>query len=268
MINVVIFSKNRAAQLDLLLRSFKEYFKEYSLANISVVYSYSSDEFKSGYKKLEDEIKNVSFIHDLKYGSFKETMLKTINASFSKTMFLVDDIVFKDYFSVQDQEIQILENEQIIATSLRLWKGIDHCYAINQPSPPPSFINKHVWNWTVSSGDWGYPMSVDGNVFRTDFICNKINQINFANPNQFEAGLAAYADRTKQYMSCYTDASKLLNIPANLVQNVFKNRHGSLNSVEELNDSFLKGKKLSYDHITNCKNNTVHMEIPLIWIED
>jgi len=268
MINVIIFSKDRAAQLDLLLRSFKEYFKEYSLANISVIYSYSLPEFKSGYTKLESEMENVLFVHDLKYGSFRETVLKSIDTTLPKTMFLVDDILFKDYFSIQDSEIQILDNEQIIATSLRLWKGIDHCYASNTPSPPPSFINKHVWNWTGSSGDWGYPMSLDGNIFRTDFACKKFNQINFANPNQLEAALAAYVDRTKQYMSCYVQDSKLLNIPANIVQNVYKNRHGSLISAAELNDAYMQGKKLSYAHLKNYQNNTVHVEIALLWTED
>jgi len=270
MLNIIIFSKDRAAQLDLLLRSFKSSLRESDSLKINVCYNFSNELFQKSYLQLSSQQENmnsVEFISDNLYGSFKQSLIKSLNINNKLTMFLVDDIVFKSEWSLNDNEIQFVKNNnEIIAHSLRLWNGIDHCYATNNPNSIPKFVKGCIWNWTAAAGDWNYPMSVDGNIYRTDFIFEKINQINFKNPNQLEAGLAATADRTKQYMSCYAKGSKLLNIPANIVQDVYANRHGNILSAEELNNNFLSGKRLSYEHIINYSNNTVHVELPLKWI--
>jgi len=270
MINIIIFSKDRAAQLDLLLRSLRHCFKEYKTCKIHVLYDASEDDYYKGYLRLlenKDLCKNTEFISDKLYGSFRESLLKILNLKNELTMFLVDDIIFKSSFSLSDPEITFVKNnEEIIAHSLRLWNGINHCYATNKPNSIPTFVKKCIWNWVSSEGDWGYPMSVDGNIYRTKFISEKINKINFKNPNQLEANLAATADRTKQYMSCYVQESKLLNIPANIVQTTFSNRHGNIIDVKELNNKFLSGNELSFQHMLNYTNNTVHVEIPFKWI--
>lgn len=272
MFNIIIFSKDRAAQLDLLLRSLKLNLKEFKDCRLSILYNYSSDEYLQAYKQIENNNElgiSINFIPDNLHGSFKESLLRTIDLKNQLTMFLVDDIIFKTSFSLEDREIQFVKNNQeIIAHSLRLWKGIDYCYATNNPNSIPKFVKGCIWNWTNAEGDWNYPMSVDGNIYRTNFIFEKINQINFKNPNQLEAGLSATVDRNKLYLSCYVEESKLLNIPANIVQQTYANRHGNIISVKELNDSFLNNKRLSYEHVLNYQNNTVHVEIPLKWIGD
>lgn len=268
--NIIIFSKDRAAQLDLLLRSLKYNFKEFDSCKIHVLYDSSEEDFYKGYLLLSEDKNlcvNVEFVSDKLYGTFRESLLKILNLKNELSMFLVDDIIFKSSFSLSDKEIEFVKNnEQIIAHSLRLWNGINHCYATNKPNSIPAFVKRYIWNWTSAEGDWGYPMSVDGNIYRTKFIFDKIKEINFRNPNQLEANLAATADRTKQYMSCYVEESKLLNVPANIVQTTFSNRHGNIIDVKELNNNFLSGKKLSFEHILNCSNNTVHVELPFKWI--
>lgn len=266
MINIIIFSKDRAAQLDLLLQSLKENFQEYSMAKISVLYAASSSEYELGYEKLKETFINVLFFDDLNFGSFKQTLLKSIDQNINLTMFLVDDIVFKDTFSLYDKEVElVLNNENIIATSLRLWKGVEYCYAQDKPSRVPNFVKRNIWDWTMASGDWGYPMSVDGNIYRTKFICEKIEQIEFANPNQLEAGLANNSDRGKAYMSCYVDGSKLFNIPANIVQKTYTNRHGNIATVIELNKKYLDGYHIDFKHWSKYENNMVHMELEYKW---
>lgn len=272
MLNIIIFSKDRAAQLDLLIRSLKLNFKEFNNSNITVLYNFSNNEYLKSYKIIENNNEfeiPIKFVPDNFYGSFKESLMKIIDSNNELTMFLVDDIIFKAPFSLNDKEIEYVKNNQeIIAHSLRLWKGIDHCYATNSPNSIPKFVKGCIWNWTNAEGDWNYPMSVDGNIYRTNFIFDKINNINFKNPNQLEAGLSATAERSKSYLSCYVDESKLLNIPANIVQQTYANRHGNIVSVEELNDCFLNSQRLSYQHVLNYQNNTVHVEIPLKWIGD
>lgn len=263
MINIILFSKDRACQLDLCLRSLKHYFAEYEQAKISVLYTYSNDDAKKAYELLMQENESITFLIDK---TFKETLLATVDKTNPFTMFLVDDIVFKLPFSMNDKELGFMkDNDLVIAHSLRLWKGINHCYATNQPSRVPSFVKGNVWNWTVAEGDWGYPMSVDGNIYKTDFIYECIAKINFANPNQLEASLSHSVNRNKTYMTCYPLGSKLLNIPANIVQKTFNNRHGNIVSIEHLNKNFLSGNRIDFSWFAGYENNSVHVELEYKW---
>ena len=52
-INVIIFSKNRAAQLELFIRSMKKFFKDFSSNEIKILYKTSNSFFEEGYEKLK-----------------------------------------------------------------------------------------------------------------------------------------------------------------------------------------------------------------------
>jgi translation elongation factor P/translation initiation factor 5A len=263
-LNVVVFSRNRAMQLDLLLTSFKQTFREYKETQVNILYDFTDTEFYDGYEILKEySDENIKFITDNEFGSFKQTILNILDPKKNLTMFLCDDIVFTNDWSLSDKEIQILEkNESIIATSLRLWEGINFCYATRQSTPPPKLENG-IWNWTKFVGDWGYPMSVDGNVYKTEFILSKINEVPFKTPNELESALAITADRSKPNCCCYVTEPKLFNIPANIVQTVYQNRHGNIKTANELNYLFLSGKRLDEMFYRNKKFNTVHVELEL-----
>lgn len=263
-LNIIVFSRNRAMQLDLLLTSLKRTFKEYKETQINVLYDFTDTEFYESYEILKEQCdENIKFITDNEFGSFKQTVLNTLDPKKDLTMFLCDDIVFTNDWSVSDKEIQILEkNNSIIATSLRLWEGIDFCYAARLSSPAPKLENG-IWNWTTSVGDWGYPMSVDGNIYKTEFILSKINEVAFKTPNELEAVLAITADRSKPNYCCYVTEPKLFNIPANIVQTTFQNKHGNIKTANQLNYLFLNGKRLDDNFYYGKKFNTVHVELEL-----
>jgi hypothetical protein len=207
--------------------------------------------------------------------SFKKDVLESVYSSDPLTMFLVDDIIFKAPFSTSDKEVELVKNnKEILALSLRLDQNITHCYATNQPSTVPSFVKGNIWKWPGAEGDWGYPFSVDGNIYRTDFILPKLQLYGYNNPNELEAmlnsnnaSLVALGTSGKpEYMACYSKGSKLVNIPANRVQNAFQNRHANSMSAEELNTRFINGEHISLDTVGNIQNTTVHAEIPYIWV--
>lgn len=263
-LNVIVFSRNRAMQLDLLLTSLKQTFKEYNKTKINVIYDFTDTEFYDGYELLKEQTdKNINFVTDNEYGSFKTTVLNLLDPKKDLTMFLCDDIIFSNDWSLTDKEIEVLKtDETIIATSLRLWDGIDFCYATNQKSQCPKLENG-IWNWTIAEGDWGYPMSVDGNIFKTDFIKSKIEAIPFNTPNDLEAALAITVDNSKPNYCCYVSEPKLFNIPANVVQTKFLNRHGNIKTANQLNYLFLDGKRLDETFYYGKKFNTVHVELYL-----
>lgn len=276
--NIIIFSKDRAAQLDACLRSFLACCTDdKSLLNISVLYKASTSEYAEGYDlcKANPDFAQIDWRlqrHDL---SFKKDLLLIFRGkeNVPLTMFLVDDIIFKDAFSFFDPEIvSLLDTQLLLACSLRLDTGITQCYATSSPSPLPSFTKNRVWQWYGASGDWGYPYSVDGNVYRTNDMLRKMNASEFLNPNQFEAVMNFTNSSTiglgtpekPSYMICY-EQSKLVNIPANRVQDEYKNRVGNIMSAEAMNAQFLLGKRISLKTVSGLENETVHVEVPIVW---
>lgn len=270
MINIVIFSKNRAAQLELLLTSLKQNFAEFEDADVVVLYKATSREFDDGYSILKNEWPKVSFLDDNLAGSFRPTLVQTLSIRPDNpfTMFLVDDIVFRDSFSINDPVFNNLGSPDMLAVSLRLYDKITHCYATDTPSPLPNFTMGNVWKWSTGHGDWGYPMSVDGNVFRTFLINHLLKEVVplFDNPNTFEAVLnhPIVKQHLPSYMCCYKEKSKLINNPANRVQDLFQNRTTGAFTAEEINESFLAGKRLRpVGSVENLENNTVHYDIEM-----
>lgn len=271
MINIIIFSKNRAAQLELLLTSLKKYFNEFNQANISVLFKATNKDYDDAYRILMSTTpENISFIDDNEFGSFRPTVMNLLSQKTNNeyTMFLVDDIVFRDYFSISDEIFSNLSSPDMLSVSLRLYEKVNHCYATNSPSPLPSFTLGNVWKWGNASGDWGYPMSVDGNVFKTEFINNLLKTVvpNFDNPNSFEASLnhPFVKQNLPKYLCCYIQKSKLINNPANRVQDIYQNRITGAFNPEEINQLFLEGKRLRpVVDLENLDNNTVHYDIEM-----
>ena len=180
------------------------------------------------------------------------------------SMFIMDDLFFKESFSLNDAPIQALSlGNDILTTSLRLGLNINYCYALDQFMKLPNFSRKTnelcVWNYSNCEGDWGYPYSLDGNIYHTARIKGLLDSFGFRNPNELEAQLNTMRFGPT-YIACY-GTSKLFNNPANRVQNMFQNRHEDSISPEKLNELFLKGSRIKLDNIINTENDAVHFPI-------
>lgn len=263
--NVVIFSKDRACQLDALLRSYALHNKSFDSCATTVIYKASNLEFGIGYelvKQTWDKSTNIKFVEEQ---HFEKDVLAAIDPIQQFTMFLVDDIVFKDDFSLNDPQFKALEQVQTnLCLSLRLWKGVNYCYPTNSASRAPELFEDGSFYWQGAEGDWGYPMSLDGNVFRTFFIKMFLERFQYTNPNSMEGMLAMYAWMFSNFpkMLCYPDGSRLLNIPANRVQETALNRHESSISPEELNNRFLGGEVIDITPFKKFPNNSPHIALP------
>lgn len=266
LINVVIFSKDRASQAEACVRSFLKHFTQAKQANISVLYKASTASFHEGYEKAKNLLDDISNLEWLPENNFQEQTRSLVNRTDAAlTMFLVDDIIFVSPVSLEDNQIRLLENPSLLAVSLRLHSGVKSCYATNQATSVPRFVKGCVWDWRQAEGDWKYPMSVDGNIYRTDLIKQFVNALQFTNPNTLEAAFdsAKTSPGMPTHLCCYPDAPRLINIPANRVQNIFENRFAKGYSAEELNKLFLNGKRIDVAQYTNLKPETVHVPIEL-----
>lgn len=256
MINIILFSKDRPAQLDLFLSSCKEYASD--LFPINVLYTYSTEEYKKGYSKVKEYHVDVNFI---KEQSFKKDLLSLVKDD-PYTVFFVDDIIWKDYFSIQD--LKILNEPHILCTSLRLHPNLNYCYTADVPMTKPKTYKNGCWYWKMEPipSDYSYPMSVDGNFYRTKDILSLLQNLEYKNPNSLEA-ILSLNPLPQAKMFCYEE-SKIVNNPCNKVQTNNTNKFGTI-SAKFLNSEFLAGKRLDFLPYKGLKNLSCHTELPVYW---
>lgn len=265
LLNTIIFSKNRACQLDAFLRSMKTFWKDWQEeSKVSVIWTYEGDEYLAGYERLFKDHPEINYISQ-KDKDFKQTMISAMDSSIPYTAQFVDDIVFINPLSLKCQEFEDFKNDpETTCLSLRMHPGITYCYMLNIPMTPPPEAPTGKWAWINLPGDWGYPMSQDGHIFRTEDVTPCIYNEEYAHPNALE-GTMTYVIPRRQYTRCFQDA-KLINVPSNRVGQNLYNRVGNISS-DFLNDQYLKGLRIDIKPFYGLKVNAVHYEVEYQWVE-
>jgi hypothetical protein len=261
MINVVVFSKDRAAQLDLFLRSAEELARPWRELEPRVVCVASSPDFALGYDAVAAAHPAARLVVE-QPGAFRRTVLDLLDERLPLSVFFVDDDVFvRGCELLGDEVLRFLADPRIAAYSLRLGESIDYCYALDRSTPSPAFGPGRTWRWRDGDGDWAYPMSLDGHLFRTAEILSQLERTDFANPNTLEAALAD-APLPHPFLACGALPS-IVNVPANRVQDVARNRHMG-RSAEDLNRRFLGGERIALAPLLGLVANAVHVELDYV----
>lgn len=282
MFNIIIFSKNRPAQLELLLRSMNIFYVGAFTNNVSVLYKIESSdtqqniEITNGYDIVKGKYESVNFIEEdtfLKnfadYSNFKNQTIELINPGLPYTQFFVDDQVFIRPFSIECEQFALFNRfkPSMYSMSLRLGKNIDYCYSLNIKTRLPIFhASTTAYNWQNCFGDWGYPMSVDGNIFFTEDILTSIKAIDFYHPNSLEGGLFNNPFENKPLSICLP-SSVVINVPANKVQSDYQNRSMNVN-IREMNNLFLDGAIIDLNLIAGGEYNAPHVELEYKWVKN
>jgi hypothetical protein len=257
MFNVVIFSLNRACQLDLFLRSWQRF--GYGVVP-QILYCYTDEEFRQGYTLVQSRF--PSWACWWPQVQFRVDCLAMISPDRPYTVFFVDDQVFRRRVVFGPDLTAPLEHEEVSCISLRLSPLITYCYSLNRSTPPPEFrheANWLCWTWPNLPGDWGYPMSCDGHIFRTSDVLPLMRRLNWANPNTLEAALASEPLK-RTAMVCRSEHATL-NVPTNLVQNTFTNRimrNGM--PADDLNREYLRGRMIDLEPLLRLDTHACHVE--------
>lgn len=250
-ISGLVFSKDRAMQLDALLRSYFQL--SANPAPLSVLYKASNNRFKNSYRDLMDDLKScpVDFLEETDF--YKQVSGWVKNVAADRVFFATDDAIIVEEFDFND----ILQFNPL-DTIFSLTKGTDlaFCFNHNRPQKLPDFKEvssvadpkqhflEWVWEDMTNSPDWIYPLSLDGTVFLRNEIELLLKNIRFKNPNTLEANLQVFVRAfLPRKGACYPKA-KYVNIPCNLVQKEIKNRITTAYTVEELNAIWTTGKRI------------------------
>ena len=262
MINNIIFSKNRASQLRLLLESIKINCPD--TFNITVLY-YSSDNFyEEGYEKLKKEniLPNVNWI---KQSDFKNNVLQMLQTNSDYSCFGVDDDIFFKPFDENIIRKTMIEGQDIFTFSLRLGKNVNTCYTMkcsNVLIPLEENNGVVKFDWTKHYADFSYPLSLDMHIFRTKEILKLTKAVTFNNPNEYEGGLQIFNNFPKYKMACFPH-NVVVNSPANRVQDTCPNRFGEQYgfSEKELNMKYLNNEVVDYESLDFSNIIGCHQEL-------
>lgn len=264
MFNAVIFSKDRPAQLDLLIRSIKKhiFWKNNSnkISYIYVIYKCSDENYMRGYEAVISE--HSDRFKYLKECDFKSDLIYCVEQENKFTFFLVDDDVFINRVHINDY-IVYLRNPKVICYSMRLSPNLTYCYARNVAMSSPTGTS---WSWRSAPGDYGYPMSLDGHIFRTEDVFPLLKSLNYWSPNSLEGLMYNGVDR--KVMVC-GEKQNLVGVPWNIVQKDVNNRSAKMDALDFLKN-YNNGKRISLEAIEAKyeKNKPVscHVEAPLKWV--
>jgi hypothetical protein len=286
-VETIIFSKNRACQLDQLLRSLAEHLEEWNLFHITVIYVAENEDFREGYRIVQRQFQSAVFVEQ----RFDKTIQKQIQEIIDNSrqefvcMLVDDDILIRKLSLYSPQFETFRKNVQVAALSIRLSPSITYCQPLAMSEKPPRLSAQGVFHWYktpfwrlmrdvltklgqpgLGVGDWGVPMSMDGNFFRLPEFREYFRCL----PEMKAFGdieiTMYFTPIPKEYGVCF-DEAKLINIPLNSVRTDYAYPSMSV-AAKYLNEAFIGGRRLDYLHLCSINAISCHLEMLPRWIGD
>jgi hypothetical protein len=263
-VTTIILSKDRPAQLDLLLRSIERcgggQFEAQSIQPCG---------YMEGWEQRIDHTGRWFSLPDL----FENAVRMALTEAGECVCFMCDDGIL--YRHVPPLELDSLPDE-VLCVSLRYGENTTEQYPTgflnafgsdDEPRETPEGLL--TWEWKRAHGDYGYPGSVDAHVFRTEDVRRMLEPHTFPNPTALECALvegcfALAAERP--LMACYPNSLYVGN-PINRVSLQSGVRFGTTFPVTaaECNERFQGGERIDLDALDFSGVNGAHTEIELQW---
>lgn len=269
----IIFSYNRAMQLDYLLQTTLKRFKNFEFD--TVVLFHTTGDHAAGYKKLIEKYKKhpqIKFV-ERKKSPFDPSLLRTLTdranirffidrnlrnkdsdlfkwqleniirkSKHELLMFNTDDGIFYQDVILEDEILKIFKDHPK-ETSYRMYVG-------ENIEDFPSFVkrsdNHFEWDYYASKQvtHWTYPFSVDGTIYNAKNLLQVIKKVSYHNPITLEQHTFRYVMKHKALSKGLGPIhSKLVGTILNRVSVDSFNPTLDIN-VDFLNRKFLEGYEL------------------------
>ena len=263
-VTVVAFSFDRAMQLYAYLESVEKYFT--GIDETHVIYRVSNQEHEDAYLTVATRFPKVHFHKQTAspQDGFKSLTLSSVFSETSSSnymMFSVDDMIATDYVNLEECTHAMVEHNAW-SFLLRLGKNITFCYMENRATPVPQGQDvgdtMFSWNFWQGTGDWGYPNNVDMSIYRKNDIAAFLKTEDYVNPNTLEATWQRWVDGGRKGLCFQT--TKNINIPLNLVNELWVNRCNYSFTVAELLAKFQQGLKIDINAFYQVRNVSPHVD--------
>jgi len=274
MAHAIVLSKDRAAQLHLALDAIEKNGK-HIFPNISVLYYSSTPDFQRGYETTKEYHQKVNWIQQ---DSYYHNIIELLEESIGLTSFFTDDDILYGEIPYSNNQMESIFSELDILGTFSLRLGLNTyiqdpylgSHAIKPTSEFHQLDEKAIlWRWIdcPSYGNFGYPLSVDGHLFRTTEIKRILSECRFNNPNQQEVAMQLHLNKLPILAAAF-NKSVVVNTPLNRVQETCLNRAGEFfgQSSEEMNQKYLEGYRLNFDSIDFSDIIGCHQELKINWI--
>jgi hypothetical protein len=224
LVHAVIFSKNRAMQLDALLRSMRRFGANFWPPTI--LWKATDARFEAAYEQLTDEFPDCWWTQETRFPSFAYELLACLSRGQALgALFSDDDVFFR--------EVPAFEVGAGQSFSLRFGGGaasVDAAVAAADGVLRTGLQPCLGW-------------SCDGNVHPIEELRVAVKMATPLEPNLIEGAMNVPARAVREIRA---EKSCLVSIPHNLVQDVYPNPNMG-GSAAELNDRWLAGERIDLD---------------------
>lgn len=285
MIRVIVFSRDRALQLEAVLRSFRLQTSGSDSARIAILYRATTLRHRSQYERLsQTSLSAVRFVPEQDFeGQLKELIVHSSaggapggthsvgRSPGDYLLFLVDDTVFVRPVDLAHVTESLVRHKDAMGFSLRLGRNTTYCYSAGRPQSLPKFENIGgsvlKFRWLKADGDFGYPLELSSSLYRCSDLVPFIRRLRFEGPSSLESQMSIHSRELAHAhaaLLCF-EQSAAFSIPLNRVQDVFENRAGYSErfSAESLADVFETGRVINVDALAGFTPNACHQEVEL-----
>lgn len=261
----LIFSKDRALQLQAAIESFLLHCRDHDNIYLTVLYKASSELYAAQYAELKNRFPGISFVEE---SSFREQVLSVLGKC-DYILFMVDDNIFTRHFCIGDVTAALAQQTDTIGFSLRLGENTTYCYMEETEQRQPQFekVTDDIlkYDWTASEHDYNYPLEVSSSVYRSKEITGFLSEVDFSNPNTFEVQMVSAEQfrQSRPNLLCYRTSVTFCN-PVNKVQNVYEqNKSGTKErySPESLAQIYQQGMVVDVGKYAGFTSEGVHQEV-------
>jgi hypothetical protein len=297
----VVFSRDRAMQLDAMLRSLLWHCADPSLPKFHVLYTASSLQFRRQYAVIERYWRNrlpITFHFERQFRndllgilglpgtplgraahrlSGLRGLVPSVARPWKFVVFVVDDNVFVRSFSLANAVHALRARPQAIGFSLRLGRNVTMCYPLDcaQPLPPFTPVNGEVlaFDWTKAQCDFGYPIELSSSIYKAGTVASLLSAEKYSSPNTLELRMSAAAADFKMKgrapeLLCYAESVAFCNA-VNRVQTTFENRSGDSPglSAAALADSFDAGLRIDINALSGFTPSACHGDTAFAFVQ-
>ena len=307
-ITAVVFSRDRAMQLDAVLTSLTDHCREASAIRIDILYTASTPFLARQYAVLERTWRAALNIRFHRESDFRTDLLALLDTSaapsqslsrqvgdfvrhptrrterhhrpeegMSYVLFLVDDNIFVRDFSFLPAITALILHPRAIGVSLRLGRNTEYCYSLDAPQRIPHLAAAGdgvlVFDWTNAEHDFGYALEVSSSLYEAGHLRRVLGGLKFDNPNTLESQFAGTSTRwwarRHPELLCYDRSVAFCNA-VNKVQAVYNNRSGKeiALSPHELAMRFDRGERIDTQAFRRFTPNACHCAVPFAFTQD
>ena len=247
MVDLLIFSRDRAFQLHTALETIEKNMK--GINNIFVQFSYSNENFYEGYKKLVQTIenKNITFVDETEYGFHN-----TLNAILT-TEVTTDNIALEVDDSFYYKKIDISECSKILSNNKKVGRyhyGGDYNLFgsknfIDEQETYVTVNRKKTYSPEIINICLTYAFNVSSTIHIKQDIIDLLNTVGVKNPIELEQrGAESHIFNKYEHTILHkTEVFKQIHL------NNFLKRYEEISGVELLNEYFLRGEVININNV-------------------